>query len=276
MNLFNKFKRSPPGQKPGPDNQGKSNTCTRYGLAKAIAGFFHLQICGDFLDLKQAEITAALVNKNKDVAGRWPTDFNKETILVKDHHSDEFYTVDIRVSECSFQELQQNWGKSQFVVVYDETEGLHCIYVDKAENDQLVCINSYGKNDQYPQLDPNQVHQIYKVDATATLAPENEKDQTKTPKTKRTSISESHMTVANRAVWMEAEIARLKAENEQLRKEQELLAVMENKNKENDHFQKSKKFHFSKEKESLCKRSVHWFKKKILHWDKDKKDNQAA
>ena len=66
---------------PKPDDQGPSNTCTNHLLAKAITEGLGDGTFDATIDVSQDVVTSALVNKFQDVAGRWPTDFNQETIL---------------------------------------------------------------------------------------------------------------------------------------------------------------------------------------------------
>ena len=75
------YKQNCPEENPRPDQQGNANTCTRHGLGKALTGGLMECLYGPKLDVSQDYVTFALVNKAKDVGGRWPTDFDKETIL---------------------------------------------------------------------------------------------------------------------------------------------------------------------------------------------------
>ena len=161
-----------PGQKPSPDFQGNASTCTSHGVGKALTGGLYYGRFGTVLDVFQDGVVNALIQLRKNVGGCWPDEFNKKSILAYDRTSFEYYTLGIRVEQCTFPELQHNWHQSSFVVVYNSPQDSHCIYVDRVENGKLCCLNSHGNTDGFPQLKPEEVTAIYQVSASVKKAPE--------------------------------------------------------------------------------------------------------
>ena len=91
--------------------------------------------------------------------------------LAMDQKSSEYYNIEIEVAKCTFQFLCANFDKFKYVVVYQTTSALHCVYVQKIQNGnikiivsindasinpsgKLCCINSHGNKNQFPQLKP--------------------------------------------------------------------------------------------------------------------------
>ena len=70
-----------PGQPAKPDDQGESETCTRYAVSKAVTQGLDDCTYGYKIDVDQENVTASLVNKDKDVGGRWPNVVDQESIL---------------------------------------------------------------------------------------------------------------------------------------------------------------------------------------------------
>jgi len=197
-----------PGHPALPDDQGNAGTCSRHAVSKGIADALDEGIWGKTLDANQECVTQSLVNMGKDVGGCWPTIFNLETIIVHDLLTKEYYDVGMKVTKCTFPELQHHWSSSKFVVVYMTKQGLHCVYVKKIENGKLSCFNSHGNHDTNPLLMPNQVQSIYKIDASLK-------------KTSRQNSGGSQSSMKEQA--LEAENKKLKAEIKRLREENKKL-----------------------------------------------------
>ena len=61
-------------------DQGEPNTCSGYGLSKALTKGFKDGLFGTKLDVSQRYVALALDNKDKVAGGRWPTSFDQDTI----------------------------------------------------------------------------------------------------------------------------------------------------------------------------------------------------
>ena len=58
-------------------------------------------------------------------------------ILVLDRASSEYYNIAINVVKCSIADLLQDLDQSKFVIVYNNSQGLHCVYLNKVENGKV-------------------------------------------------------------------------------------------------------------------------------------------
>jgi len=146
--------RQKPGAYPIPDDQGLSNTCTRFALSKAIVAGFHdgTWTLGKSLDLDQTWVSSALFHLFPDTDGKWPTEYDGEVVYAMDKKSKMFFGMLLQISPTH----TANRFDSKYVLVYDigKNGGLHSVFMEKEEKGEYCCINSHGALNQFPRIDP--------------------------------------------------------------------------------------------------------------------------
>jgi len=155
-----------PGAYPKPDDQGNSNTCTRFAISKAIVAGYHdgTWTSGQSIDLDQTWVSSALVNLFPDLDGKWPTDYDGQVVVAMDNKSKSFFKIPLKISPTH----SANGPDSKYVLVYEVGShgDLHSIFMEKEDKGEYCCINSHGAQNQFPRIDPKNVQnkcQLYEI-----------------------------------------------------------------------------------------------------------------
>ena len=156
-----------PGAYPTPDDQGLGNTCSIFAVSKAVAAKLHEGIWPiGKVDVDQQSITSALLQVFQDTKPRWPSEFDGETILIMDRYSRRYLQIRLKITPQPHQVCNST---EKQVLVYEykhngQSLGPHCVFSEKFDKGIFKCINSHGSIDMFPQLDKNEILNIFNVD----------------------------------------------------------------------------------------------------------------
>jgi len=121
-----------------------------------------------YLDFDQGQITAVLltlVGGLDALKAKFPTYFNGKSCTIQDSRKD-YYEITLtitKISEDSFQ-VERFGNRFEHLIVTDLGNGAHCLFVDRYQNDEILCINSWG-----PDNDPTP---LIKLSANPDLNPD--------------------------------------------------------------------------------------------------------
>lgn len=148
------------------DDQGQSQNCTSFAVAKAVTeGAEDLG-----MDVDQGEVCSALVNQTKETCGKFADDFNSVEVQVMDKKTKLWYFFTLIITQCtSVEEFKTDYKakKGRFVCDTEmEQNGLkspHCMYAKKYEKGRVVCMNSWGEKKKNPRIKDADVVHMYRV-----------------------------------------------------------------------------------------------------------------
>jgi len=156
----------------GADNQGNQNTCTHHALRKAICN----NLMKNGVDAQKDAVLGILLNDgHKSLDAKDPCDFHGHEFNIKDQNSNEYYCVKCSVEVIkgfAFVEDREKKTKNEHLVTYYPAKGakrLHCVFVNEfdSDEDELICINSWGSIEDEPIIKTIQVKKFYRVSCIA-------------------------------------------------------------------------------------------------------------
>ena len=177
---------------PDADDQGEYPLCSSYAIAKALVNGYKK---GKFTNgapvyIDQKSVAESLVNLYQDhLEPICPTEFDQESVKVfgvdKIIWNTKMYVTKVRRSQISKELLtKDNLMTKEYLITCQEgalspynafpndSDGLHCIYVDRLgpDNQSVICKNSWDDDRRYPHVKLSDIVDLFKVTFVASLA----------------------------------------------------------------------------------------------------------
>ena len=79
----------------------------------------------------------------------WPTNFNSRFREIRDEKSGKSFQLKVSVTKLqTVENMMRDLNKKKtgkFVLNWKHKDGLHCVYAEKKEGEEVLCINSWGE-----------------------------------------------------------------------------------------------------------------------------------
>ena len=148
-----------PGSKAYPLNQGCSYTCTHHAIANAVAD----QLADKHIDIDQNILAGILVSNTGSIGAVWPHFFDNYymPVLIMNKADEKWIFVKIDI----VREVKEFSNTSKYVLAYYTKQILpngtwkwgeyHCVFIKQQLENHYVCVNSWGDNDENPEVELN-------------------------------------------------------------------------------------------------------------------------
>ena len=166
-----------PGSKAYPLNQGCSYTCTQHAIANAVAD----QLADKHIDIDQNILAGILVSNTGSIGAVWPHFFDNYymPVLIMNKADEKWIFVKIDI----VREVEEFSNTSKYVLAYYTKQILpngtwkwgeyHCAFIKQQLENHYVCVNSWGDNDENPEVELNRPgNRLWMVRAEFEPAPE--------------------------------------------------------------------------------------------------------
>ena len=166
-----------PGFKAYPLDQGSSETCTCHAISNAVGDL----LADKNINIDQSTFAQILVSYNQAIGAVWPHFYDNyhTPIIIKNEGDGRWISVKIG----SVREVEKTNDADKYVLAYntkkvEQTDGTkkwgnyHCAFVQKQLENDYLCVNSWGDEDQYPKVELNRPgNRLWRVRAEFRPAP---------------------------------------------------------------------------------------------------------
>lgn len=142
-----------PCQEAYPLDQGKSKTCTYHAIANAVADQLHERR----YEIDQDILAQMLVASNQIIGPVWPHFFDNYSIPWKliNESNPEWISIKMFVKEVEIFSNMEKHVLAYHTSCERTSQDYHCVFVKKQQGNYYYCVNSWGDNNPYPEIEVN-------------------------------------------------------------------------------------------------------------------------
>ena len=103
-----------------------------------------------------------------------PTEFSDKEYVFQDQNTAKWWSTKLNIQKITDdfdEELKNNMVTFEYILGYHGKYGKHCVYVTNYDPRKklAVCINSYGKENEYPRIKIERIENLYRVRCDAVI-----------------------------------------------------------------------------------------------------------
>ena len=122
------------------------------------------------MDVEQNYINKEMLKLQPDImkSGKWPSEYDQAQVVVFESNTKKYLSLCFNIWQVSLVHVIH--ANEKLVLAYStKTETLHSVCVEKFENGKFYCINSHGKSNPFPVVDPWNTSECHLFQVTTSV-----------------------------------------------------------------------------------------------------------